>query len=142
MRKFESEKDLKDLFDCRNREKPFALIIGGSWCSNCHMLINALDATPETDLPVDVDLYYYEMETQDIPDDSFVKKDLDEITGSPVMTLPYIVYAEAGLSNIKTGGMLPVSMFIDKLEKLAESNSDDSNDESAEEDGGCATCHL
>lgn len=141
MKKFETEKELKELFDCRNHEKPFALIIGGSWCSNCHMLLNALEATPESDIPDGVDLYTYEMETNDLPDDSFIKKDLDEITGSPVMSLPYIVYVEAGMSNIRTGGMTPVTMFIDKLEKLAKTGLDESDDE-ASEDTGCATCHM
>lgn len=141
MKKIESERALKELFDCRNHEKPFVLIIGKNGCPNCKMLVSAIEATPASDFPDNVDLYDYIMQDEDFNDGSFIMKDLDEITGSPVMTLPYVVYVEAGMNNIKTGGMLPISIFTDKVKKLSESKIDESAEEPSD-DTDCASCHV
>ena len=144
MIRLENERELRDIFEHRNRERPFCLVIGGEWCPNCKNLMAILE-NAKSEISENVDVYGYEMTTQDQQNDkSFVMTELGDITGEPVMSLPYVLYSKAGLNDMKVGGMTMQSIIVKKINALAESsNVDNASSESDTSDGfECESCHV
>ena len=128
MIRLENERELRDIFEHRNRERPFCLVIGGEWCPNCKNLMAILE-NAKSEISENVDVYGYEMTTQDQQNDkSFVTTELGDITGEPVMSLPYVLYSKAGLNDMKVGGMTMQSIIVKKINALAESSKPGNED--------------
>lgn len=136
MIRLENEHELRDIFEHRNCERPFCLVIGGEWCPNCKNLMAILE-NAKSEISENVDVYGYEMTTQDQQNDkSFVMTELGDITGEPVMSLPYVLYSKAGLNDMKVGGMTMQNIIVKKINALAESSKPGNEDSAMNKDRG------
>ena len=113
--------ELKNLFEgSKNGGEPFVLLIGAPWCPNCKATISWLkDPNFQKDIP-DVDIYIYETNQEEVQDDnSYIRKDITEITGIEVYSLPSIFYVKGSFEEIRHGGFVTMDKLKQKISALA-----------------------